>query len=116
MDKQEIAGSFLRFFSEHMNRHFREEEEVLLPAFARYSDLSDLSIAQMLIEHVRIRRLVSNLQQEVASGSPLEETMLALGSLLQAHIRFEENVVFPLIERAMPEEALINLAEELSQS
>jgi hemerythrin-like domain-containing protein len=111
--KRKVAQSFLRFFAEHTSRHFREEEAVLLPALARYDDLSDPSLAQMLLEHAQIRRLVADLQQQIASGEPTVGTMLAIGSLLQSHIRLEENTIFPLIERVMPEEALASLAEEL---
>ena len=116
MDSRETAQSFLRFFAEHTNRHFREEEEVLLPAYARYADLSEPSIAQMLIEHVRLRGLVGDLAEQVTHGAPSQETLAALGSLLQSHIRMEENIIFPLIERAMPEEALVELAAELERA
>ncbi len=114
--KQEVARDFLEFFAGHTNAHFREEEEVLLPTYARYSEMSDPVIAQMMIEHVQIRRLVLDLQQEMASGSPSAETMRALGTLLRAHIRLEENIIFPLIERSMSEEALQKLAGELAGS
>jgi hemerythrin-like domain-containing protein len=40
--------------------------------------------------------------------------MQAIGELLRAHIRHEEDVVFPLIEQAMPEEALVALAGQLA--
>jgi hypothetical protein len=33
--------------------------------------------------------------------------------MLRAHIRYEEDVVFPLIEEAMPEEALQELSGKL---
>jgi hemerythrin-like domain-containing protein len=35
--------------------------------------------------------------------------MQALGELLRAHIRYEEDVVFPLLEKVMPEAALAAL-------
>lgn len=110
----EIAADFLRFFREEANGHFREEEEILFPAFARYGDPSDPLVVQVLVEHVRIRRLVADLGGQLETGAPSTETMRAAGALLQAHIRLEENEVFPLIERAMPEDALAELAEQLS--
>jgi hypothetical protein len=39
--------------------------------------------------------------------------MRTAGALLQAHIRYEENVLFPLIEAAMPEDALVDLGARL---
>ena len=69
----------------------------------------------MLVEHVRIRRLVADLQDQLAAGAPEPATMQAAGDLLREHIRHEENVVFPLIEAAMPEDALAALGQQLLQ-
>lgn len=101
-----VAHDFLAFWAEHTVRHFREEEEVLLPAFARYGDPSLEPVVRVLVEHVHIRRLVDDLGSQVEAGRPSMQTMRAIGELLRAHIRHEEDVLFPLIEEAMPEEAL----------
>jgi hemerythrin-like domain-containing protein len=104
-----VARGFLAFWSEHTIRHFREEEEILLPAFARYGDPSLEPVVRVLVEHVQIRRLVNDLRQQVGNGEPSVETMRAIGEMLRGHIRHEENVLFPLIETVMPEEALAEL-------
>ena len=111
-----VAQDFLSFWLEHTAPHFREEEEVLLPAFARYGDPSAQPVVRMLAEHAHLRRMVDDLRQEVARGEPEAATMLALGDLLRQHIRHEEDVVFPLIEAALPEEALAKLAARLAAS
>ncbi len=109
-----VAPDFLAFWTGHTIRHFREEEEVLLPAFARYGDPSIEPIVRVLVEHVHIRRLVADLQQQVSRGQPSVDTMRAIGEMLRAHIRHEENVVFPLLEEAMPKEALAELLHRLA--
>lgn len=81
---RELVGDFLRFFAEQTNRHFREEEEVLLPAFARYGDPTHPSVVRMLVEHVHIRRLVSDLQHQMRQGQLSLETVRGTGTLLQA--------------------------------
>ena len=48
-------------------------------------------------------------------SAPEPATMQATGDLLREHIRHEENVVFPLIEAAMPEDALAVLGQQLLQ-
>jgi hemerythrin-like domain-containing protein len=113
---QEAAQAFLTFWNEHINRHFREEEEVLLPAFARYGDPWEPPVVRMLVEHIQIRRLVSDLANQVTAGSgtPSSDTMHALGTLLHDHIRHEEDVLFPLIESAIPSEVLLGLPEAFS--
>jgi hemerythrin-like domain-containing protein len=113
-DPEQVAGDFLRFFAAETTRHFREEEEVLLPAFARYGDPADPAIVQMLVEHGQLRRLAGDLHQQRARGELSRETMRATGALLQAHIRQEEQRIFPLIERSMPEDALDELARQLA--
>lgn len=109
-----VVHEFLAFWAEHTTLHFREEEEVLLPAFARYGDPSVGPVVQMLVEHAHIRRLVADLQSQVAVGQPSKETIHTTGEMLRAHIRHEEDVVFPIIEQAMPEDALRALAVDLA--
>jgi len=87
-------------------RHFREEEELLLPTFAGFGDLEAPVVAQVLVDHVRIRRLVV----EIASGTPELSTLRVLGTLLEQHVRREERELFPLIEGVVPERELARLA------
>jgi hemerythrin-like domain-containing protein len=107
--QEEVARAFLDFWAEHTRGHFREEEEVLLPAFARYGDPSVEPVVRVLVEHIQIRQLVDDLRRQMESGRAEAETMRAIGDMLREHIRHEENVLFPLIEQAMPEEALVEL-------
>lgn len=109
-----VAHDFLTFWAEHTIQHFREEEEVLLPAFARYGDPTVEPVVRMLTEHIHMRRLVDDLQHQVEQGKPSVETMHAIGEMLRGHIRHEEDVLFPLIETAMPEEALLVLSNQLA--
>jgi hemerythrin-like domain-containing protein len=63
----------------------------------------------MLLEHVTIRSQMNRL----LSGKLDFAAMRELGKLLQTHIRKEERVIFPMIERELPEEKLIELAPYL---
>ena len=109
-----VARAFLIFWDVHTRPHFREEEEVLLPAFARYSDPAAAPVVRLLVEHVHIRRVVADLQRQVDAGQPEAATMQAIGERLRAHIRYEEDVVFPLIEQTLPEEALAALPAQFA--
>jgi hypothetical protein len=63
--------------------HRQVEERVVLAAFVEHGgDPSDPRIVQMLTEHLRLR-----------AGE---------GSLVEAHERFEDDVVFPLIRSVLP--------------
>jgi hemerythrin-like domain-containing protein len=112
---EETAEAFLKFWQEGTITHFREEEEVLLPVLARYREdlLGQEPVVEMLLQHARIRGLVMGLSDEVKVGGVRPQTLGSIGELLEAHIRLEEREVFPMIEEALPEEALGEVAVRL---
>ena len=110
----DTARDFLDFWQTDTSRHFRKEEEVLLPVLARYrGDLGERPILQMLIQHARIRGLAMQLRDELEQDMIQEDTLRNLGEQLEAHIRLEEREVFPLIEKTLPEHALKEVASRL---
>jgi hemerythrin-like domain-containing protein len=106
-DADAARAAFLDFWHEHGAKHFRVEEDVLLPAFAAYGDPADPRVVQMLVEHVRIRAAAAAL----AAGSVEPEALRALGTALEQHVRLEEREVFPLIEETLTEEAAERLVD-----
>jgi hemerythrin-like domain-containing protein len=102
--------AFLDFWASEGRRHFRAEEEVLLPAFAAHASADHEATVRALVEHVEIRRRAS----EVAGDdNPTPSRLQELGELLQGHIRHEERVLFPLIEDALPGDELERLGVAL---
>jgi iron-sulfur cluster repair protein YtfE (RIC family) len=105
---------FLDFWQKETALHFRKEEEVLLPIMARYGgDLSREPLVEMIQDHAHIRGLVMQLSDETMGGNVRPETLHEIGERLEAHIRLEERVVFPLIEESLSEAALTELAARL---
>jgi hemerythrin-like domain-containing protein len=102
----EARKVFLDFFEREGARHFRAEEELLLPAFARHTDVDDAAIARVLTEHVDLRGRARDLER---STDPDPTALRELGERLESHIRFEERVLFPLIEEALPVDDLERL-------
>src|SRR5699024_2666723 len=107
----EIKKDAKEFWEPGGNDHFREEEEIVLPVYAKYSDINNPEIIAMLLEHVQIRK---GMKQLLANELTLEE-MRALGVMLQGHIRKEEQVILPMIEADVTEEELKNLAPYLHE-
>jgi hypothetical protein len=106
-----VRESFLEYWLRAGWLHFREEEEILLPAFAAYGDPHHPLVAQVLCEHIAFRARVDALARNAdASVSELRE----LGEVLADHIRLEERELFPLIERTLPEPAMAALATALA--
>jgi hemerythrin-like domain-containing protein len=100
--------AFLEFWREHGAKHFRVEEDVLLPAFAVHADPDADCVARMLMDHVRIRAAAQRLERD---ADPALEALHALGTMLERHVRLEEREVFPLIEETLPPEAAEELVE-----
>jgi hemerythrin-like domain-containing protein len=102
------ADKFVAFWHKTGIVHFREEEEILLPAYARHTRLDqDAGIMRLLADHAEIRAAVQDMEQRRAKKMPIEaEAMARLSKLLHDLVRFEENEVFPRIERVLGEENL----------
>ena len=94
------AAAFLRFFGRETVEHFREEEERLFPLLAE-SDQARESLTRALLEHQRLHALVARLRDQVHAGEPEPALMAEVACLLEAHIRYEERELFPLIERSV---------------
>jgi hypothetical protein len=101
---------FLAFWESEGSHHFAEEEEVLLPAFARVADPAEPAVVRTLLEHVLIRAKITAIK---GRDEPPVGELNRLGGWLELHVRHEERVLFRLIEEALPETALRELGEEL---
>ena len=104
------ARTFLGFFESDTIGHFREEEEAVFPLVIDSAEAGE-PLTRLLLEHVRLHALVAALRSEVADAEVKGETMRLIASLLQRHIRYEEKVLFPLIEEvALDKLASVELA------
>src|SRR5699024_6564289 len=96
---EEILQDLEKFWEPDGRNHFREEEEILLTAFAQHASIDRPEVREMLIEHVQIRALIDSILKAKEPNIPM---MHELGTLLDVHIRKEERVIFPMIEKALP--------------
>ncbi len=112
-DIRDVVSEFRRFWQVHGRRHFRIEEEILLPAYERFGDASDEAVVRVLTDHVTIRRRAAELDEDASITS---KVLHELGHLLDEHVRYEERVLFPLIERALPPEHLAWLAAAIEEA
>jgi hemerythrin-like domain-containing protein len=111
------AEKFVRFWQKSGQVHFREEEEVLLPAYARHIRLdTDAEVMRVLADHAEIRAAVRVFEQRMATKIPIgAEEIGRLGKLLHDHVRLEENEVFPRIEKVLGEEQLNAMGRGLTR-
>ena len=109
----EVINDLDDFWNPAGQEHFREEEEVLLGTYAEYVDISTVpEVQEMLIEHIQIR---ARINQILRAEEPDLAFIRELGEFLNDHIRKEERVIFPMIEQAIPDERLVELAEYIHE-
>lgn len=81
---------YVNFFSEEeLLPHFEEEEKYLLPLLPETDDLRK----RVEAEHAHLRKLLSACANDKVA--PLKD----LANDLEAHIRFEERIFFPHLEK-----------------
>ena len=90
-------------FRAAMLRHFEVEENVLFPAFEQATGMSMGPTAMMRSEHAQMRELLNSLATVIAAGRRddylgTSETLLLY---MQQHNLKEENVLYPMSDRAL---------------
>lgn len=87
------------FWHEAGRRHFEIEEAVLLPALPEDDPEWGEATARVRREHDEIRARARAL---LAADGGTPDAARELGELLNAHVRFEERKLFPLLEERLP--------------
>jgi iron-sulfur cluster repair protein YtfE (RIC family) len=93
------SAEFIMLFDTDILAHFRDEEERIFPLVIDH-DEAESALVRVMMEHLRIHAAVGVLRTEVANASPSTSSMEALADLIVDHVRFEEKVLFPMIELA----------------
>lgn len=83
------------FFEIHLMPHFELEEQHIFPILGPNNEL----IKKALDDHERLKDLFSKMAKDVQNLSKIEER-------LEQHIRFEERILFPEIQKAATVEQL----------
>jgi len=113
---RKLARKLLRFWEKSGRQHFREEEELLLPAYARHVSLDqDADVVKMLADHAFIRALIEDVHICLEEKRPLEDALHALGERLREHVRLEEDRIFPRIEKTLAEAEMRSLGRRLTR-
>ena len=103
-ERRQAAAAFLASFERETKPHLRDEEERLFPLLVGGGERATELLGRALLEHQEIYALARDLTGDA-------EDMQRLAGLLDAHIRFEERTLFPLIEEVASEAALGRMEE-----
>lgn len=95
------------FWDYYLLEHFKNEEKLFLPLLPKNE-----IILQFLQEHKQIKQLVSNIK---TSQKEIHNLALELASLLKAHIRFEERILFPYMEKELSFDELETIGKAMEK-
>jgi hemerythrin-like domain-containing protein len=103
------CGEYLVALTEGVESHFKAEEEILFPAFESASGMTSGPTEMMRVEHSQMRELLADMgtaaaQQDEALFRGNAETLLIL---MQQHNMKEENILYPMCERTLAGDALV---------
>lgn len=102
-NQKSAVGELLQYWSDELADHFAEEER-LLTDLVPDSDMRE----RLLQEHRDFSAIVDHLSEHPADLDLIRRA----GELLAGHIRWEERVLFPAIERTITPAQLSDLAEQ----
>ncbi len=102
----------LDFWEKKLDRHFRAEEEILLPAVGETGECSE-EMAVVLKEHSKLREL-ADLIKKSGEDEKNAATIKNFGKLLHDHIRFEERDFFEKIQKILSSEKFDTVGKKLS--
>jgi hemerythrin-like domain-containing protein len=93
------------FWSHHLQRHFKQQEELL------FSLINNALTKRGLDEHKLLKEGFWRIQNNLLRTN---EEYLVFAELLINHIRFEERELFPYLEKELPAVTLMKVGEILA--
>lgn len=93
------------FWTHHFSEHFREEEEIL------FAPLQDEMVNKAFADHRQVNAFIKSLSDRSARDS--YETLSELADLVDEHVRYEERILFPHLEKELSESQLEEIGKRL---
>lgn len=100
------------FWEDDLYKHFRIEEEILIPAITGTNAGLDKITARVLKEHSTLELLF----RELDSPPDVEQALDNFGNALDEHIRHEERIWFEMIQKIFDEEFLAALGQKINSA
>ncbi len=99
------AESAWKKFQGNILNHFASEEETLFPAFEDVTGNSQGPTMVMKMEHEQMRSLLDGLKQAMANRDTEQVLGIAdtLMMMIQQHNMKEEQILYPMIDNALPQ-------------
>jgi hemerythrin superfamily protein len=94
--------ALLEGVADALTRHAVEEENVIYPALSR-AGLEE-GAAELYAEHAEMKTILGEMMSLETDDPAWIDRARALKTLIYAHVRAEENSLFPMLRQAEPEE------------
>ncbi len=101
-----IKKYIIFFWENNLQQHFKEEEELL------FNVINDDKINQAIEQHKSVREKINVLYNGLADTLLLQQLAIELNE----HIRYEERILFPFLEKALPQNRLQQIGAALDGS
>ncbi|HEY8689314.1 MAG TPA: hemerythrin domain-containing protein [Chitinophagaceae bacterium] len=101
-----IKKYIIFFWENNLQQHFKEEEELL------FNVIDDDKINTAIEQHTSIREKINALYNSHADTLLLQQ----FAEELNDHIRYEERILFPFLEKALPQNELQQIGAALDSS
>ena len=102
----EVAGERFLAFSNETLLHFSKEEDELFPAFEKQTGMTEGPTKVMRYEHEQVRGIIGNMAKALEAKDKDAYLSLAESAmiLLQQHNMKEEQMLYAMCDRVLPEE------------
>ncbi len=109
----ELFSRVIAYWSAGLLPHFTTEGECLLARLIRHVPEDGAESQRMQRDHLHIAAFVAAMR-DTASSEERRRLMLAFAEQLRAHVRWEEEQLFPLTEAACSDDELDALGADLA--
>ncbi|MFE2103614.1 hemerythrin domain-containing protein [Streptomyces sp. PTD9-10] len=97
-------------------RHSVAEEQYLYPAVREHVEGGDRLADKELADHGRVEKLLKQLEKTDADDAQMSPLLHQLMDEVSAHVRDEENNLFPMLRQACSSEALDELGDKIRRA
>jgi hemerythrin-like domain-containing protein len=94
------------FWQHHFSIHFKEEEEFL------FAPLHDKVVQKAIDDHQEIKIFIEQISLHGAESE--DNVLLELAEMVNAHVRYEERILFPHLEVNLSDEQLEKIGREIN--
>ena len=111
-DRSRVVEEFLHAWHTEIAHHFDDEERLLLDLIDQVEIRN-----QLLGEHHVLRSLAARIQSDPPAAANEPALLKHVSQLLHDHIRWEERILFELVQQGHPEalDALLHEAQAIEQ-